>query len=45
VDYFSAMAAPDHSLPAALRVDDKHPNAAGYRVMDRVLEQALDGQS
>ncbi len=41
VDYFSAMAGPNGELRHELRRDSLHPNAAGYRVMERVLEQAL----
>jgi lysophospholipase L1-like esterase len=42
VDYFSAMAGTNDVLRPELRRDALHPNAAGYRVMERVLEQALE---
>jgi lysophospholipase L1-like esterase len=42
VDYFSSMAGPDGVLRPELRRDALHPNAAGYRLMERVLTDALD---
>jgi lysophospholipase L1-like esterase len=42
VDYFSAMTGLGDALRPELRRDALHPNAAGYRVMERVLEQTLE---
>jgi lysophospholipase L1-like esterase len=42
VDYFDALAGPDGSLPPAFSPDGLHPNLAGYRIMERLLQQTLD---
>jgi lysophospholipase L1-like esterase len=42
VDYFDALADTDGRLLPDLSPDGLHPNVAGYRIMERLLEQALD---
>lgn len=41
LDYFSHMAEPDGMLRAELSDDGLHPNAAGFRVMVPLAEQAI----
>jgi lysophospholipase L1-like esterase len=41
VDYFDAIADSHGTLPEAISTDGLHPNAEGYRVMQKVLLQAL----
>lgn len=41
VDFFSAMADESNGLKAALGSDGVHPNAAGYAVMEPLLEKAI----
>lgn len=41
VDYHSAMADPDGGMRSELSPDGVHPNEAGYRIMARLVEQAI----
>jgi len=41
LDYHTAMADARQGLPAALAPDGVHPNLAGYRVMEPLLQQAV----
>ncbi|RYY16798.1 MAG: hypothetical protein EOO36_10650, partial [Cytophagaceae bacterium] len=41
LDYHAAMADARQGLPAALAPDGVHPNLAGYRVMEPLLQQAV----
>lgn len=41
LDYHTAMADTRQGLPAALAPDGVHPNLAGYRVMEPLLQQAV----
>lgn len=41
LDYFSAMADQQDGMKPELTVDGVHPNAAGYRVMAPLAEQAI----
>lgn len=41
VDYFSAMANSSNGLKAALGYDGVHPNEAGYKVMEPLVEKAI----
>ena len=41
LDYHTAMADASQGLPAALAPDGVHPNLAGYRVMEPLLQQAV----
>ena len=42
LDYFSNMADERKGLPAFLSADGVHPNRAGFAVMDRLVEKAID---
>jgi len=42
VDYFSALAAPDNTLSPRYSPEGCHPNDEGYKVMERVLTEALN---
>lgn len=41
VDYHSAMTDPDGGMRSELSPDGVHPNEAGYRIMARLVEQAI----
>jgi len=41
VDYFSAMVNEVNGLKEELGIDQVHPNAAGYAVMEPLIERAL----
>jgi len=41
VDYHSAMSDPDGGMRSELSPDGVHPNEAGYRIMARLVEQAI----
>ena len=41
VDYFGALAGPEHELPAKFSNDGVHPNTAGYAVMRPLAEAAI----
>lgn len=41
LDYFSAMADDKNGLPTELSADGVHPNAAGYKVMEPLVEKAI----
>jgi lysophospholipase L1-like esterase len=41
IDYYAALAGPSGELQAQFGDDGVHPNAAGYRVMRKLLEQKL----
>jgi acyl-CoA thioesterase-1 len=42
VDYHAALASPDGSFRGDLSNDGVHPNAAGYRVMERAVRPVLE---
>ena len=42
VDYFSAMADEKNGLNKTFSSDGVHPNSAGYKVMEPLLEQAIE---
>ncbi|MGC4233323.1 MAG: SGNH/GDSL hydrolase family protein [Niabella sp.] len=42
VDYFSAMTDGNNGLPKSLSHDGVHPNADGYKVMEKMLAPILD---
>lgn len=42
VDYFSALAAPDGTLPLAYSPEGCHPNGEGYKVMERIVVPAIN---
>ncbi len=44
-DYWGALATPEGAMQAGLSPDGVHPNAAGYRVMQRVCAAALEAAS
>jgi len=44
VDYFKALADKQGRMPGELSPDGLHPNVAGYRIMERVLQQELDAR-
>ena len=41
VNYYPALADPQHGLPTAFSKDGVHPNSAGYAVMERMAEAAI----
>jgi lysophospholipase L1-like esterase len=41
LDYYSAMVNPDQGMKSELTIDGVHPNAAGYKVMTPLAEQAI----
>lgn len=41
LDYYQAMQDSRHGLPASLSADGVHPNAAGYKIMAPLAEQAI----
>jgi lysophospholipase L1-like esterase len=41
VDYFNAMVNDSHGLKEGLGIDAVHPNAAGYAIMEPLLEHAI----
>jgi acetyl esterase/lipase/lysophospholipase L1-like esterase len=41
LDYFSAMADERKGLPASLSPDGVHPNLAGYKIMEPLVEKAI----
>jgi lysophospholipase L1-like esterase len=42
LDYFDAMADSRKGLPPAYTNDEVHPNLAGYKVMERLVESAIE---
>ena len=42
LDYFTAMADERRGLPASLSPDGVHPNLAGYKIMEPLVEKAID---
>ncbi|ULQ51418.1 GDSL-type esterase/lipase family protein [Flavihumibacter fluvii] len=42
VDYFSAMADNRNGLPVSLAGDGIHPNLAGYKIMEPLVEKAIE---
>lgn len=42
VDYFSAMADNRNGLPVSLAEDGIHPNLAGYKIMEPLVEKAIE---
>ena len=42
VDYFSALAAPDNTLPETYSPEGCHPNGEGYKVMERIIVPAIN---
>jgi lysophospholipase L1-like esterase len=42
VDYFDALAGPQGAMPLPTAPDGLHPTAAGYRIMQQLLQKALD---
>jgi acetyl esterase/lipase/lysophospholipase L1-like esterase len=42
VDYFSAMADSRNGLPEALAADGIHPTMAGYKIMEPLVEKAIE---
>jgi len=42
LDYFNAMADSRKGLPPAYTNDEVHPNLAGYKVMERLAENAIE---
>lgn len=42
VDYFSAMADSRNGLPVSLAEDGIHPNLAGYKIMEPLVEKAIE---
>lgn len=45
VDYYSALVDERGGLPSKYSGDGVHPNKAGYAIMERILEQALENFS
>ena len=43
VDYHSALATPDGALRPEYAKDSVHPNLEGYKVMEQVLQEVMDG--
>ena len=41
LDYFSAMSDERHGLKAGLGDDGVHPNLAGYKIMEPLVEKAI----
>lgn len=41
IDYYNAMVAPDKGMKKELATDGVHPNLAGYKIMEPLVEKAI----